>query len=327
MAISLPLSDSIPLSDAPPRGTERGPEPPLGRRIATFLGTRSGKIGVGLLCILWTIPTVGLFVSSFRPANKILTTGWWTVVRHPQFTLANYRDVWSTTGGTSLGQYFFNTVKITVPATFIPIVIAALAAYALSWMDFKGRDWVFVGVVALMVVPIQMAMVPLLSLINQGAHLTISGHTFTLFVIPGVKGSVVSVWIAHTCFALPLAIFLLKNFVQALPRDLIEAARIDGASHLVIFTRVVLPLAVPALASLAIFQFLWVWNDFLVATVFGPSDLKPLTWKLNDLVGTKGTEWQRLTAGAFISMIVPLGVFFSLQRYFVRGLTAGAVKG
>ncbi len=205
--------------------------------------------------------------------------------------------------------------------------LLALAAYALCWMEFKGRDWVFVGVVALMVVPIQLAMVPLLSLINQGAHLTIAGHTFTIFKIPGVQGSVVSVWIAHTCFALPLAIFLLKNFVQALPRDLIEAARIDGASHLVIFTKVVLPLAVPALASLAIFQFLWVWNDFLVATVFGPIDLKPLTWKLNDLVGTKGTEWQRLTAGAFISMIVPLGVFFSLQRFFVRGLTAGAVKG
>ena len=299
---------------------------PMGKKLSTALGTRLGKASVVLLCILWTIPTVGLLVSSFRPADKILSTGWWTVIRHPQFTLQNYKDVWSTTGGTSLSTYFLNTVKITLPSTIIPIIIAAIAAYALSWMDFKGRDWAFVAVVGLMVVPIQMAMVPLLSLINKGAHINISGHEIG-FTTGSLKGSVVSVWIAHTCFALPLAIFLLKNFIQALPRDLIEAARIDGASHLVIFMRVVLPLAVPALASLAIFQFLWVWNDFLIATVFGPSNLKPLTWKLNDLVGTKGTEWQRLTAGAFISMIVPLGVFFSLQRYFVRGLTAGAVKG
>ena len=302
---------------------------PLGKKLAASLSTRVGRAAVILVCLLWTVPTFGLLVSSFRPENEIKTTGWWTFFTHPSVTLQNYRDVLSSSGGNAdnFGKYFLNTVRITLPATIIPIVIAALAAYALSWMTFKGRDWAFVAVVALMVVPIQMAMVPLLRLLNLGGHLTVGGHTFTIFPNFNINSSVVSVWIAHTCFALPLAIFLLKNFIQALPKDLIEAARIDGASHLTVFLKVVLPLAVPALASLAIFQFLWVWNDFLVGKVFGPSDLKPMTWKLNDLVGSKGQDWQRLTAGAFISMVVPLGVFFSLQRYFVRGLTAGAVKG
>ncbi|MCU1398166.1 MAG: alpha-glucoside transport system permease protein AglG [Acidimicrobiales bacterium] len=306
-----------------------GKDAPLGKKLAASLSTRIGRAAVIVVCLLWTVPTFGLLVSSFRPENDIKTTGWWTFFTHPAVTLQNYRDVLSSSGGNAdnFGKYFLNTVRITLPATFIPIVIAALAAYALAWMSFKGRDWVFVGVVALMVVPIQMAMVPLLRLLNLGGHLTISGHTYTIFPNLDINSSVVSVWIAHTCFALPLAIFLLKNFIQALPKDLIEAARIDGASHLTVFLKVVLPLAVPALASLAIFQFLWVWNDFLVGKVFGPSDLKPMTWKLNDLVGSKGQDWQRLTAGAFVSMIVPLGVFFSLQRYFVRGLTAGAVKG
>ncbi len=306
-----------------------GKDAPLGKKLAASLSTRVGRAAVVLVCLLWTVPTFGLLVSSFRPANDIKTTGWWNFFTHPSVTLQNYRDVLSSSGGNAdnFGKYFLNTIRITLPATIIPIVVAALAAYALCWMTFKGRDWIFVGVVALMVVPIQMAMVPLLRLLNLGGHLTIGGHTFTTFPNLGINSSVVSVWIAHTCFALPLAIFLLKNFIQALPGDLIEAARIDGASHLTIFLKVVLPLAVPALASLAIFQFLWVWNDFLVGKVFGPADLKPMTWKLNDLVGSKGQDWQRLTAGAFISMIVPLGVFFSLQRFFVRGLTAGAVKG
>jgi alpha-glucoside transport system permease protein len=211
-----------------------------------------------------------------------------------------------------------NTFKVTIPATFIPILIAAFAAYAFSWMNFPGRKWLFIVVVGLLVVPLQMSLIPLLRLYNQlGETLGIESKSY------------LGVWLAHSAFGLPLAIYLLRNYIAALPRDIIESARMDGASHFQIFTSIVLPLSVPALASFAIFQFLWVWNDFLIALVFlgKAPDQIVLTIKLNDLLGSRGESWEILTASAFVSIAVPVGVFFALQRFFVRGLLSGSVKG
>ena len=296
----------------------------VGGRLNKALGSTIGKIAVWTLVVLWTIPTFGLFISSFRPEDDIKSTGWWTFFTDPNFTLANYEDVLKAeSSGGQMGTYFLNSVKIAIPGTIIPIIIAALAAYAFSWMKFKGRDWLFIMVVGLMVVPLQMALVPLLSLLNRGAHI----GPVPIFPDLNLNNSVVAVWIAHACFAMPLAVFLLKNFISALPGELIEAARVDGAGHLTIFWKIIIPLSVPALASLAIFQFLWVWNDYLVGYVFAGGTNGPMTVKLVEQAGSKGNEWQRLTAAAFVTMIVPLIVFFSLQRYFVRGLIAGAVKG
>jgi alpha-glucoside transport system permease protein len=296
----------------------------VGAKASQALSTTLGRITVWVLVVLWTIPVFGLLVSSFRPENKIKTTGWWTFFSDPEVTLKNYTDVLSTSGDSRLSTYFFNSVTITIPATIIPIILASLAAYALTFMTFKGRDWLFIGIVGLLVVPIQLALIPLQQLFTGGAH--IGSITIIPDVIP--NASFYSIWIAHTCFGLPLAIFLMKNFIGTLPRELIEAARVDGAGHLTIFARVVVPLSVPALASLTIFQFLWVWNDLLVGLVFGAgAETAPMTARLADLAGSRGNEWQRLTSGAFITMIIPLIVFFSLQRFFVRGLVAGAVKG
>ena len=217
-----------------------------------------------------------------------------------------------------VGQAFLNTFKVTIPATFIPILIAAFAAYAFSWMNFPGRKWLFVVVVGLLVVPLQMSLIPLLRLYNNvGEAFGTESKTY------------VGIWLAHTAFGLPLAIYLLRNYIAALPRDIIESARMDGASHFQIFTGIVLPLSIPALASFAIFQFLWVWNDFLIALVYlgKQPDHIVLTIKLNDLMGSRGESWEILTASAFVSIAVPVAVFFSLQRFFVRGLLAGSVKG
>lgn len=233
----------------------------------------------------------------------------------PVFVTQNYERVVASEG---VGQAFLNTFKVTIPATFIPILIAAFAAYAFSWMSFPGRKWLFIVVVGLLVVPLQMSLIPLLRLYNQ------IGETF------GVESkSYVGVWLAHSAFGLPLAIYLLRNYIAALPRDIIESARMDGASHFQIFTSIVLPLSIPALASFAIFQFLWVWNDFLIALVYlgKQPDNIVLTIKLNDLMGSRGESWEILTASAFVSIAVPVAVFFSLQRFFVRGLLAGSVKG
>jgi alpha-glucoside transport system permease protein len=311
-------SNALPATDA-------AVKPRVGSTLGKSLGSQTGKVIVWALVILWTIPTFGLFVSSFRPEKQIKTTGWWTFFAHPGVTLQNYTDALSAkSSGGQMGTYFWNSVKITIPGTVIPVMIAALAAYAFSWMKFKGRDWLFILVVGLMVVPIQMSLIPLLRLFTGGAHL----GSITLIPKFGfLDNSVATVWIAHACFALPLAIFLLKNFISGIPSELIEAARVDGAGHLTIFYKIIIPLSVPALASLAIFQFLWVWNDYLIGYVFGGQKNAPMTVKLVDLVGSRGTEWQRLTSAAFITMVVPLIVFFSLQRFFVRGLTAGAVKG
>ena len=233
----------------------------------------------------------------------------------PTFTLDNYIEVLTSEG---IGQSFLNTFVVTIPATIIPITIAAFAAYAFAWMQFPGRQFLFVVVVGLLVVPLQMSLIPLLRMYNNiGALLDVSAKSY------------VGIWLAHTGFGLPLAIYLLRNYIRSLPRDIIESARMDGASHFQTFTRVVVPLSVPALASFTIFQFLWVWNDLLVALVFlGKGDDQiVLTSKMRELLGSRGDNWEILTSSAFISIIVPLIVFFALQRYFVRGLVAGSVKG
>jgi alpha-glucoside transport system permease protein len=261
-----------------------------------------------VLAVLWTTPTFGLLVTSFRPVKDIGDNGWWNIVSHPAFTLDNYHDALSSGG---LSTNFINSAIITIPAVLIPISLAALAAYAFAWIDFKGRNLLFVSVFALQIVPIQVTMIPLLS----------------LYVTLHLNGTFWTIWLSHTMFGLPLAIFLLHNFMKEIPRELVEAARMDGAGHVQIFFQVLMPLLTPALAAFGIFQFLWVWNDLLVALVFGGRDLAPLTVSLANLSGTQGTAWQLLSAGAFISIAIPLAVFLSLQRFFVRGLLAGGLKG
>jgi alpha-glucoside transport system permease protein len=279
--------------------------------IAIILGRtfRSNIVSIALFLIvaLWTIPTVGLLVSSIRPEEDIASTGWWTVLSNPEFTLNNYKAVIESG---DMGDAFINSLTVTIPATIIPIGIAAFAAYAFAWMEFPGRRFLLAVVIGLLVVPLQMSLIPLLR----------------IYVTLGINNSFAGIWLAHTGFGLPLAIFLLRNYIAGLPRELIESAAIDGASHFTIFVRLVIPLSVPVLASFAIFQFLWVWNDLLVALVFLGG--KPVvTSALSALVSSRGNDWHLLTAGAFVSMILPLTVFFSLQRYFVRGLLAGSIKG
>jgi alpha-glucoside transport system permease protein len=328
-----------------------------------------------LICLLWTIPTIGLLISSFRPRDNIQNSGWWTVFPHRAFqtveqidlgrgvdldqpvqvagasvtdeqlregvtlpdgrraawenrrqrivgiqapswtadtqtSLENYREVLNSNG---MASAFITTLVVTIPATVIPILIAAFAAHAFAWMRFPGRRFMFAMVVALLVVPLQVALIPIL-------------RAYTGLRI---NGTYLAIWLAHTGFGLPLATYLLYNYISQIPRDIIESAYIDGASNFTIFTRLILPLSVPALASFAIFQFLWVWNDYLVALIFlgGNQNARVMTMRLADIVGSRGQDWHLLTAGAFISMLVPLIVFFSLQRYFVRGMMAGSVKG
>ncbi|MEQ9626432.1 carbohydrate ABC transporter permease [Coleofasciculus chthonoplastes] len=271
-------------------------------------------LSIILISLIWTLPTVGLLISSLRPKDDLLESGWWMVFQHPfdftQYQLGNYIDVLTAEG---MGQAFLNSFTITIPATVIPIAIATFAAYAFSWMQFPGRQVLFILVVALLVVPLQMTLIPVLRSYNQ----------------LGLSGSFLGVWLAHTGYGMPLGIYLLRNYIGSLPKDLIEAAAVDGASHLTTFTRLIVPLSLPAIASFAVFQFLWVWNDLLVALVYlgGTPDVAPLTMRLTTLVGSRGEAWHLLTAGAFVTMIVPLIVFFSLQRYFVRGILAGSVKG
>lgn len=272
------------------------------------------RAAVIAICFIWTLPSVGMLVSSFRSANEIRSSGWWTALAHPfetsQWTLENYTAVLTADG---MANAFVNSLIITIPATVIPITLAAFAAYAFAWMRFPGRDILFAAVVGLLVVPLQMALIPILR----------------LYTSLGLNGTFLGAWLAHTGFGLPLAVYLLYNYISQLPRELFESAWIDGASHYTAFTRLVLPLSAPAIASFAIFQFLWVWNDLLVALVFlGTNpDVAIVTARLSAMVGTKGEAWHLLTAGAFITMVVPLIVFFSLQRYFVRGILAGSVKG
>ncbi len=280
------------------------------------------SLGAVVIAFLWTIPTAGLLISSFRPEDDVKGNGWWNVFLHPSFTLDNYRAVLK--GDIGLSTYFVNTIVITVPSVVIPITLATLAAYAFAWMKFPFRDTLFVAVFAMQIVPIQVTMIPLLSL-----------YVSPPFGLPSLAGGdapgggFYTIWLSHSIFALPLAIFLMHNFMKEIPGELIEAARVDGAGHVRIFTRIMLPLITPAIAAFGIFQFLWVWNDLLVALVFGGGslDVSPLTVRLAELSGTKGQDWHLLSAGAFVSLIVPLVVFLSLQRFFVRGLLAGSVKG
>jgi alpha-glucoside transport system permease protein len=271
------------------------------------------RLTVLVICALWTIPTLGLLVTSVRDPALIATSGWWTSLLHPfeanQWTLSNYETVLSSDG---MGNAFINSLVVTIPSVAIPITIAAFAAYAFAWVPFRGRGILFTIVVALLVVPIQMSLIPILQIYAAG----------------NLYGSFLGIWLAHTGFGLPLAIFLLYNFMSQLPRDLFESAAIDGASALQTFVRLVLPLSIPALGAIAIFQFLWVWNDLLVALVFlGPgADVRVLPTALYNLIGSRGGSWHLLTAGAFITMIVPLLVFLLLQRAFVRGILAGSVK-
>ncbi|MEV4775635.1 carbohydrate ABC transporter permease [Microbacterium sp. LWH12-1.2] len=282
------------------------------------------SFGSIVIAVLWTIPTLGLFISSFRPRDQIRSSGWWEFFANPQVTFENYAEVLqSGTTQLTMVESFINSIAITIPATVVPLMVAAMAAYAFAWIDFKGRNALFIFVFALQIVPIQMALVPLLSSFSRGINLFGLQVTQPL----GASGGFAQVWFAHSMFALPLAIYLLHNFMSEIPGEIIEAARVDGASRGQIFFRIVLPLTMPAIASVAIFQFLWVWNDLLVALVFADGAAAPITKLLAEMVGTRGNDWFLLTAGAFVSIIVPLIVFFSLQRYFVRGLLAGSTKG
>ena len=284
------------------------------------------KLAVIVVVVIWLIPTVGLLISSFRTKDAVNTSGWWTVLTSPfdfgQWTFDNYDTVLSSEG---FGNAFLNSLAVTIPATIIPITIAAFAAYAFSWMEFKGRQIMFVAVVGLLVVPLQMALIPLLRLYSSGANI----FGVTVFPDLDLNGTYMAVWLAHAGFGLPLAVYLLRNYIGSLPSSIIESAKLDGATHFEIFTRLIVPLSVPALASFAIFQFLWVWNDYLVALVFLGIDpsVRVLTVELADLAGRGEGAFSLLPAAAFVTMILPLVVFFSLQRYFVRGLTAGSVKG
>ncbi len=373
-------------------------------------GALLARLALLLIVILWTVPTFGLLISSFRDKDLLAVSGWWTalsvtergeaartgtaadqveedgawVIRGetfapgdkqllsfgirstepsahapgdsvdlgdgvtltvdadgryelrspvefdmqrgrriyyqaavpPRFSVENYEEVLATEG---VDQAFLNTFTVTIPATIIPIAIAAFAAYAFSWIEFPGRQALFAVVVGLLVVPLQMSLIPLLRLYNQ------LSDVLPFFVAKSYPG----IWLAHTGFGLPLAIFLLRNYIAGLPKEIIESARIDGASHFQTFTRLILPLSMPALASFAIFQFLWVWNDLLVALVFLSKDPDQIvmTSLLRELLGSRGDNWEILTSSAFVSIVVPLLVFFALQRYFVRGLLAGSVKG
>ena len=280
----------------------------VSERLVRFIAKTPVHIALLAISVIWLVPTVGLAITSFRPRDEIQASGWWTTVNDFAFTLHNYDLVLE---NARMGSSFVNSIIITIPSTLLPLFIGAAAAYAFSWIRFPFRDTIFLMIVALLVVPIQMALVPLLRLFRD----------------LGIADWYVGIWLAHTAFGLALSVGLLRNFFITLPRDLIEAARVDGASNVRIFTRVVLPLSVPALASYGIFQFLWVWNDLLMALVFiSDSDLFPMTKRITEMQGTYGAEYHLLASGAFLLMIVPLIVFFALQRYFVQGLLAGSVK-
>jgi alpha-glucoside transport system permease protein len=279
-----------------------------GERARQALARSPVHLTLWAIAVVWLAPTIGLLITSFRPQSDILSTGWWTVLFSPRFTLENYQEVLTSQG---LFGAFLNSLQIAIPATLFPLVIAALAGYALAWLRFPFRDTVFLLIITLMMIPVQIGFIPLVRALGNA----------------GLTRGFVAVWLAHAAFALPFGIFLLRNFFITLPGSLLEAARIDGASEWKIFRSIVIPLSVPAIASLGIFQFLWVWNDLLMALVFIQNPAaNPMTRQIQTLLSQYGTEWHLLAAGAFILMLVPLIVFFSLQRFFVQGLLAGGVK-
>jgi alpha-glucoside transport system permease protein len=301
------------VTPAPVPVREKGARRVFPRRAGVTPRRRAGWFVWGailLICFLWLVPSLGLLVTSFRTPEAALDSGWWTVITKPlqDWTLNNYTEIWRQ----GAGNAFLNSFAVSLPATIIPLLIAAFAAYAFTFMEFPGRDVIFVVIVGLLVVPLQVALVPLLKIYGD----------------VGLQGTFAAVWLAHAGFGMPLAIFILRGYMATLPRGVIESAKIDGASHFQTFWRLIVPMSVPALASFAIFQFLWTWNDLLVALIFlGPGENQVLSVMVAGLVGAQQQGWQLVTAGAFVSMIVPLLVFISLQRYFIRGLTAGAVKG
>lgn len=280
-----------------------------------------------ILCLAWSIPTIGLLITSFRDRDVVNRSGWWTVAKNPEFTIENYRQVLAgkdftykdaagrtvTIRSENLVRAFLNSVTVTIPSVVIPILIAAFAAYGFAWVDFPGRKIFFTVVVALLVVPLQISLIPILR-----DYLKLQ-----------INGTFLAIWLAHTGFGLPLAIYLLFNYISTIPRSILESAFIDGYTHFWIFIYLILPLSVPALAAFAIFQFVWVWNDLLVAMVFlgTEPEVSVLTQRLLNMIGTRGQDWHLLTAGAFVSMVLPLIIFFALQRFFVRGLLAGSIKG
>ncbi|MBK5248488.1 MAG: carbohydrate ABC transporter permease [Actinomycetales bacterium] len=302
--VTVPVSTDLPASTGEPRrGSRRRRRAPL-------------HIVLALITIAWALPAIGLFVASFRTAQATNSSGWWTAFIPPwEFTFSNYEYV-LTRGG--FWDSFLNSFFITIPATVLVVMISSFAAYAFAWMHFPGRDALFLLVVGLLVVPLQVTLIPVLSLFRDAS---IGGYE--------LNGTILAVWLAHTGYGLPFAVFLLRNYIGGLPRELFEAAEIDGAGHATIFFRLVLPMSVPVIASLVIFQFLWVWNDLLVALVYlGPVPANhPLSVTLANLTTNFGGNWQFVTAAAFVSMVIPIIVFFALQRYFVRGITGGAVKG
>ncbi len=290
--------------------TVQAPPRTMAERLARIAGRAPTHIILGLIALVWLLPSVGLLITSFRPSADMRATGWWTVLFEPRFTVDNYERVISAEG---MGGAFLNSLFITIPSTILPLLIAAMAAFALAWVKFPFRDTVFLIIVAMLMVPVQVGFIPLVTAFRESGT--------------GLLTNYGAVWLAHTAYALPFGIFLLRNFFITLPKDLIEVARIDGASNFGIFRTIVVPLSVPAIAAYGIFQFLWVWNDLLMALVYAQRNaIQPMTVKVTQLLGTYATEWSLLAAAAFLVMVLPLVVFISLQRYFVQGLLAGSVK-
>jgi alpha-glucoside transport system permease protein len=298
---------SVPVTTTPPVA----PPVPAATKAKKRLTSPWASLIAIAIAVLWTIPTFGLLVTSIRPESDIRSSGWWTFFTNPEISFENYQTVLAAQGQSAMGNYFVNSFIIVIPSVVIPLVLATVAAYVFAWIKFPGRDVLFIMVFALQIVPLQVTLLPLLQ----------------LYVDVGVAGTFWAVWLSHSTFALPLAIFLLHNFMKEIPAGLLEAARVDGAGHVSIFFRVLLPLLTPALAAFGIFQFLWVWNDLLIALTFAGNELAPMTLALANLSGTRGTAWHLLSAGSFVAIIVPVIVFLALQRYFVRGLLAGGLKG
>ncbi|HEX5566630.1 MAG TPA: carbohydrate ABC transporter permease [Streptomyces sp.] len=293
---------------APPRERAKRARQPLGSRIAALTGHWGARFTLVVIALLWLLPTTGLLLSSFRDRSDVTASGWWTALGDwSQLTSSNYRSLLE---NDAITNSLLTTLVITVPSTVLVVVIGSLAGYAFAWLDFPGRDWWFLLVVGLLVVPVQVALIPVAKLFNS----------------LGIFETTLGVVVFHTAFGLPFAIFLLRNFFAEIPRELLEAARLDGAGEMGLFTRVVLPLGGPAIASLGIFQFLWVWNDMLIALIFADAGNPPITVALQQQVRQFGNNIDVLASGAFVSMVIPLVVFFAFQRQFVSGVMAGAVK-